>query len=96
MSEMIEKAAQANCPTCANKVKARGFDDNPNGRGDFWRCTAEPIVPAFTGDYVRRFDPPLVNLGAFQPGHPCFEYQFARDCPLYTALSGSGGGDGDG
>ena len=71
----------ATCPTCANRMKQRGMDD---GGGDFWRCTAVPRVPAFTGQWVRGGEQQLVNLRSFSEDHPCYEYQRAKSCSLYT------------
>jgi hypothetical protein len=79
-------ASSRNCPTCCNRIKVDGFDGNPNGLGDFWRCTAVPLVPAFTGQFLYGGDQQLVNLGSFKPGHPCAEYQNAKSCPLWASV----------
>jgi hypothetical protein len=69
-----------NCSTCTRRKKHQGMDD---GGGDFWECLALPVLPAFVGYSVRRFDPPLVNLNSFKPEHPCHDYQQAKACPLW-------------
>lgn len=80
-----------NCTTCANREKHIGMDTE---NGDFWRCTATPAIPAFTGDALRRFDPPLVNLRSFDEDHPSAEYQNRKTCPLQTPTAANQGKDG--
>lgn len=75
-------AGERNCVSCSNREKHHGMDTE---RGDFWRCMAVPIFPAFDGSYARRFDPPLVNLRSFDADHPCHEYQRSKSCPLWSA-----------
>lgn len=71
-----------NCPTCRLREKVEGMDGNG---GDFWRCLAEPLVPAFTGQFLHGGRQQLVNLASFNDGHPCAAYQRAKQCPLWQA-----------
>jgi len=73
-----------NCTTCKLREKVHGFDDQG---GDFWLCLAVPLVPAFTGTFLRgpRGKSAFVNLNSFVPEHPCHDYQLAKECPLWEA-----------
>jgi len=60
-----------NCPNCANRVKAEPCFDEAGG--DFWRCTATPVLPAYGGFHIRhdtgdgRHGGAPINLAMFDP-----------------------------
>lgn len=73
------------CPNCANRVKA----DYGAPGSDFWRCTAEPVLPEFVlqqhhaardPDAVMR----LINLRLFDADAPTGPRLNVRSCPLFT------------
>lgn len=74
-----------NCPSCALREKAESSWDT-NG-GDFWWCTAKPIVPEFCGAFVSgrlkgRIGGPI-NLKLFEAG-TTYHDGLQRDCPLWA------------
>lgn len=78
----MERGKPKNCLTCANRVKSSASMDT-NG-GDFWDCTAVPVLPEFAGHQLRFEGRGMsINLNSFRDGHPCQAYQLARDCGLW-------------
>ena len=89
MTDSISREAakpRRNCTDCENRIKAATYLDE-NG-GDFWHCTAEPILPAFV-DGLRRGQSParawLINLKLFDfVDATTHAHLITRDCKLHT------------
>lgn len=72
------------CPNCALREAAPIFN---TAGGDFWYCTATPLIPAFGGAYLTncttgRVGGPI-NLKLFDPASIYAANLNARRCPLF-------------
>lgn len=82
----VEKAPRnlRTCPNCARREAAPLFN---TAGGDFWYCTATPLIPAFAGTYLRgsmtgRIGQPI-NLKLFDPASSYADALNAKSCPLF-------------
>lgn len=74
------------CPNCRMRERADARTWDTEG-GDFWYCTARPVIPVFAGCYVAgnmhgHIGQPI-NLALFDPASPQAESRYARSCPLF-------------
>lgn len=94
------RAAKARaCPNCARRVKANPATWDSNG-GDYWWCTAVPIIPAFAGAHVYgdmgkgpgrpagAFGMPI-NLKLFEEPHTTrmSGWPHGQECPTFASLT---------
>ncbi|QJQ31791.1 hypothetical protein GV829_04480 [Sphingomonas lacunae] len=69
------------CPHCSNRVAAPELN---GAGGDFWRCTATPVLPAFGGFWLRYPEGMPMNIALFDPASSYAAALNARACPLFT------------
>lgn len=76
------------CPNCRLREPAPQFN---SAGGDFWYCTAQPLIPAFGGVYLAgcmegHVGQPI-KLKLFEGGSTYAENLNSRSCPLFQPHS---------